>query len=531
LYNRGRTRIEGRYYANFFESAVDVADYVVDNRAGLRERSRRFLRDFYDSSAPAFVLDQVNSHLNTFFTSSWLTRDGNFGILEGLGPERSYGPLVTVDVSIYGAMSVSALFPELHRSMMRAHGELQAPSGEVGHGINKDFRMTDVQETVQGRLDLPSQYAILVLRGFFWTGDREYLEEMWPSVKAALDYVLRERDADGDCLPDMEGAMCTYDNFKMYGASSYVSSLWLSALMKAIDAARVLGDAEAAERYSRVLQSARQSFEEKLWNGRYYRLFNDADGEHGELDEGCLTDQLIGQWTNHLTGSGGIVERSRVRKALESICGMSMQPWGLVNCRWPEDEFLHPVPDDCWHDQSNTIWSGVELAFASFLIYEDMYEQAMAVIDNVDSRYRRWGLYWDHIEFGGHYYRPMSAWGILNALLGLTISGAAYGFDPKVPQQDVKLFFSFGDGTAHFAREVSDRTEQLRVAVCTGTFRCAEVTLGMARGNEGVESVTVGGQPLPEAAWSAGFDGRTARVTFAETVEVPAGQALSITLR
>jgi len=525
LYNRDRTRIEGHYYSNFFGSAVDVVDYVVKNRDDLRGRSRQFTDDFFNSSAPGFVLEQINSQLNTFFTSSWLTRRMDFGIQEGMSPDRAYGPLATTDVSMYGAMSVAALFPELHQNMMRAHMRLQAPSGEIGHGINRDFEQTDVQEAVTGRLDLPSQYTLLALLGYFWTGDRAYLKEMWPSIKKALDYVLRERDPNGDCLPDMAGAMCTYDNFAMFGASSYVSSLWLGALKAAVAAADVLGDKKAAGQYRAVFEKASAAFEDKLWNGSYYRLYNDVGGERGDLDEGCLTDQVIGQWACRLAGLGDIVPRARLRKALRTICRMSRQPWGLVNCRWPDDEFLHPVPETCWHDQANTCWSGVELAFASFLIFEGMVRQGLGVIENVDSRYRKAGMYFDHIEFGGHYYRPMSAWAIVNALLGLRINDGAYAFAPRLPQDDVRLFFSFGGGTAHYERSVAEESESIAIRVRTGTLRPKSVELALVR--DGAERVSVRGAGRCEAEIAGG----TVRIKFPRGAAIRAGEALRVTLR
>jgi hypothetical protein len=42
---------------------------------------------------------------------------------------------------------------------------------------------------------------------------------------------------------------------------------------------------------------------------------------------------------------------------------------GLCNCRWPGDQWLHPVPETCWFDQANTFWTGVELGFAGLLLY------------------------------------------------------------------------------------------------------------------------------------------------------------------
>ncbi len=525
LYNRGRKRIEGHYYANFFKSAVDVVDYVVENREDLRARSRRFVDDFFSSSAPRFALEQINSQLNTFFTSSWLTKDMNFGIQEGMSPDKEYGPLATIDVSMYGAMSVAALFPELHQNMMRAHMRLQAPSGEIGHGINRDFKKTDVHEAVTGRLDLPSQYTLLTLLGYFWTGDRGYLKEVWPSIKRALEYVLRDRDPNGDCLPDMAGAMCTYDNFAMFGAASYPSSLWLGALRAAVEAAGVLRDTEAAEHYSAVLEKAGTAFEEKLWNGSYYRLYNDVGGERGDLDEGCLTDQAIGQWACDLAGLGDVVPRAHLRKALRTICRIARQPWGLVNCRWPDDGFLHPVPMSCWHDQANTCWSGVELAFASFLIFEGMYRQGLGVIENVDARYRKAGMYFDHIEFGGHYYRPMSAWAIVNALLGLTINGGAYAFDPRVPGDEVRLFFSFGSGTAHYERRISTKSERIILRVRTGALRARTLTFALAGGGEGRVSAKGAGRCKTELA-----DGKVT-VALPGGFSLRAGEALEVTVR
>lgn len=527
LYSRDGSRLEGHYYDNFFDGAGEVVDYVVENRKELRSRSRQFVEDSYDSSAPDFLLDQVNSQLNTFFTSSWLTRDMDFGISEGLSPDRAYGPLATTDVSMYGAMSVAALFPELHKNMMRAHRRLQAPDGEIAHGINRNFQQTDTQESVTGRLDLPSQYALLSLLGYFWTGDRDYLRRMWPSIKDALDYVLRERDRDGDCLPDMEGTMCTYDNFAMYGAASYVSSLWMGALKAAAQAAKELDDDAAAARYSGVLERAAEAFERKLWNGEYYILYNDEGGEHGGRDEGCLTDQLIGQWAIHLVGLGELFEPERVHSALETICRISRQPWGLVNCRWPDDRFLHPVDEDCWHDQANTCWSGVELAFASFLIYEGMLETGLGVIENVDERYRAEGMYWDHVEFGGHYYRPMSAWAITNALLGLSIRSGHYRFDPKLDMADVRLFFSFGDGTAHYERRVAEDGEVLEVRVRTGELTCRSVKFGLWNDGFGTADIYAGGRRMAGAESEA--DGSNGlRVSFPDPVRVPAGKTLRV---
>lgn len=522
-------RFEGHYYSNFFSSAAEVAAYVIRNLQQLDTRTRAFHADFFNSSAPRGVLDQVNSQLNTFVTSSWLTKSMDFGIQEGMVPERNYGPLATIDVAMYGSLTTAALFPELDKAMMRAHKRLQQPSGEVCHGIGRNFATHDIQEGVHGRLDLPSQYVILALRGYFWTGDKAYLREMWPSVKKALEYVLRERDPNGDLLPDMAGAMCTYDNFPMYGAASYVASLWLAALAYAARAGEAAGDKAAAQRYRDILDQGRPVFEQKLWNGSYYRLYNDAGGERGDSDEGCLTDQIIGQWATHFVGDESLLKSARVRKALRSILKQAYQPaYGLLNCRWPGDEFLHDVDPNCWSDQANTCWTGVELAFASFLIYEGFVKQGLELINNVDKRYRKAGMYWSHQEFGGHYYRPMSAWGIVNALLGLSIDKDDYTFAPRIDQKDLKLFFSFGRGTAHYRRTSNKTVDTITVAVDTGKFTCRRLTLGLKNAKRQAVAVTVDGRKVPAGEVETDFDKETVHVRFAKALKVEAGEKMVV---
>ena len=484
LWNEQGTHLEGHAYAARFPDSTAVALHMVARRADLVDRSRAFQDAFYDSTAPGYVLDQVNSQLNTFATSSWLTAAGDFGILEGMAPDQSWGPIATMDVSLYGGVAVAALFPELQKASMRAHRRLQADSGEMAHGIEKDFaRPKRGVAGVDRRLDLHAQYAFMVLRDFLWTSDEAYLRDLWPSVKEALDYVQRERDLDGDGLPDMEGIMSSYDNFPMYGAASFIVSQWLAALAAAVLGARALGDARSEERYAALLAKAKSRAEERLWNGRYFRLWNDEGGRHGGKDEGCLTDQLVGVWAAHPLGLGPLLPRDEVRTALKSILDLSYRRgFGLRNCSWPGDATWHDVPADIWVDQANTCWSGVELAFASLLVYEGLVEEGLAVLKTVDDRYRRAGRYFDHQEFGGHYFRPMAAWAMLHALLGLTFRDGRYAFAPNVGGGDsMRLFFSHGAGTATYSQAREGDRQTVAVEARTGSFRWRELRFLPAR--------------------------------------------------
>ena len=75
----------------------------------------------------------------------------------------------------------------------------------------------------------------------------------------------------------------------------------------------------------------------------------------------------------------------------------------------------------------------MELNFAAQLFYAGFNEDALEVIGNVDARHRKWGIYWDHQEFGGHYFRPMAALAIPNAFLGLSYDGVTLRIAPARP--------------------------------------------------------------------------------------------------
>lgn len=512
-------RLEGHYYSNFFQNAAAVGTYLAEQRPDLEARTRQFHQHFYDSTIAPLVLDQINSHLNTFITSTWLTQAGAFGIQEGITPAMDWGPLATIDVALYGSLATAALFPELDRAMLLAHQAVQKPNGAISHGIPRDFTQFEKWDRHGGRVDLPAQYVLLALRHYFWTHDHAYLQASWESIKKALDYARDELDFDGDGIPDMHGMGSSYDNFAMWGTSAYVGSIWLAALQHAIPAAQAIGDTEARIAYEATLVKAQTSFEARLWNGQYYRLFNDQGGRHGGRDEGCMTDQLIGQWLNYQSSLGDLVAPERRQQVLRYISTHAFEAgMGLRNCIWSGDtSYLHEVSADTWFDQANTYWSGVELAFAALLIYEGLVNEAIQLIQTVDTRYRKAGRYFDHQEWGGHYYRAMAAWGLLNALAGLQLREGCYTFAPRLPDDQVKLFLAFPGATVHYYHHLSAGC--LSLTVLTGTLTAQELLFKLPFTH--IIRAEAGDKPLAITPTQTG-------VLIAEPVTLVAGEMINL---
>jgi len=426
--------LEGHYYTNYFDSAEAVARYAHCEHARLLADTTAFHRVFFDSSLPSFVLDQINSQLNTLRTSTWLTATRMFGVLEGLSPTHSFAGIATTDVAMYGQIAASLLFPELDRMTIDIWRKFQQPNGCVVHSVTCNSHEPNPKEATGHRLDMPAQFVFMTLRAALWSGDRDWLAEVWPNAKAALAYVLRERDKNGDHLPDMEGIMCSYDNFPMFGVAPYVVTQWLAAVSLALVVARRLDDASFISEYTPFYEQGRATLEKTTWNGRYFNLSSDPEPADPTGHLGCLTDQIIGDGVVHQLGLSPIIDPVKALTALHTILEMNFKTdQGLRNCQWPGDTFLHDIAPDCWVDQANTCWTGVELNFAAQLLYAGLHENAFEVIRNVDERHRRWGMYWDHQEFGGHYFRPMSALGIPNAFLGLSFDGETLRIAPARP--------------------------------------------------------------------------------------------------
>jgi uncharacterized protein (DUF608 family) len=320
----------------------------------------------------------------------------------------------------------------LDRVTVDAWRKFQNPeTGTVIHSITCNSRAIPEGEANGHRLDMPAQFVFQTLRAALWSGDEEYLRLVWPNVKNALAYVLRDRDDNGDHLPDMEGIMCSYDNFPMYGVAPFVVSQWLAAVALALRAGRALNDQEFVDGYTPFFEQGRETFDVRTWNGSYFKLYSDHQESDPAGEDGCMTDQLLGDGVRFQLNLPPVVDEQKVNTALDSILEMNYKPdQGLRNCQWPGDEFLHDVSEDTWVDQANTCWTGVEVNFAAQLYYHGRVDDAERVIRNVDERHRKWGIYFDHQEFGGHYFRPMSALAIPNAYLGLRFDGETLFLSP-----------------------------------------------------------------------------------------------------
>ncbi len=404
LYSASGQRV-GHVYENWFSHARDAAIHLLRNRNAILQKVRLFSENLYHTSFDPVFADAVSIQLANLVKSSWWTKDDQFGIWEGLG---SCG-LHTTDVAYYGTFALATLFPELECSQMKMGARFQREDGRVHHFFTPDFSGVD---NGFERVDMNSQFVLMVCRDYLCTGDSDFLRQMWPHVEKAIAS-LSLLDTDKDGLPDRDTHANTYDAWHFSGTSTFISVLFLAALQAAAFMAGQLG---IPCTYGERFEHSRNQVDSLLFNGDYYDLWKDGE----VTDRCCMTDQLSGEFYSRYIGLGGFLTDAHVDKALEAVYRYNYsQENGLINASYPPGEkaTLYTYRN-C---QATANWSGVEYELAAFFLMTGHAKEGLDVVRNVDERYRRAGEPFNHSECGDHYYRPLSSFCLIQALSGMRV--------------------------------------------------------------------------------------------------------------
>ncbi len=406
----------GHMYANWYKDAGEVNVFLCDHFEEHHAATKRFARTLADTSLGDPQAFGWSSQLSTLIANTWWTRDGSYAIWEGLG----CCGLSTMDVDYQGSFPVVALFPELKLGQMRQSIRFQNSKGQVPHTYAGDVERVDDGFL---RVDMNPQFVMMVCRDYLWTGDRSYLKEMWPHVVKAMTFTA-SLDTNGDGLPDRDTAVQTYDQWRMRGTPAYIASLWLGALRAGAYLADELGSTGNAKSWKELLERASANFDHTLFNGTYYSLWVDG----AQRDELCMTDQISGEWFTQMIGLPTTISPQNLDTAITKIYEYNFNPeFGLHNATAPKRGSGLLALNNL---QAGGLWSGIEFAFASFLMGRGHYEDGLRVVEAVHRRYLRAGRPWNHVECGGHYSRALSSWATLLA---------ATGFKPDVPHEALTL--------------------------------------------------------------------------------------------
>ncbi|MEF2244753.1 GH116 family glycosyl-hydrolase [Paenibacillus sp. IITD108] len=454
-------QITRNFYSNDFSDAWEVAKYIAEEQSRLKGQSLLFSKAMYDSSLPPEIIDAAMSNITVLrSTTCFRLSDGRFLGYEGTFNSGGCCEGNCTHVWNY-AQTVAYLFPELEQSMRRI--EFLEEVEDNGWMNFRAYKMFDAKWQMWGYDQTPPSTdgqlgsIMRVYREWKLSGDDNFLQELWPSMKKTLDFAFIYWDEDNDFV--MEGKQhVTYD-IDFYGANALTGTLLLGALKTSAEIATYLGDLVLASKYTNALQESTSKLHERLWNGEYYEQDSRDDEFKYQYGAGCLSDQLLGQQLAHLYGLGYLLPPNCVQKAVHSIYRYNFRRGfeqhlncqrtyalsdesGLVLCSWPRGK--RPRTPFIYSDE---VWSGVEYQVATHLILEGYLDEGLELVQAVRERHD--GIKrnpWNEVECGHHYVRSMASWGLILAMSGFVadlVNKKIY-FKPIMSQNNFRTFWSMG---------------------------------------------------------------------------------------
>jgi non-lysosomal glucosylceramidase len=423
------------HYAVRFRDAWEVARYLLAEWPRLEGETRRFHSALFGGTLPASVVDAVSANIVVLRspTCFWLD-DGRFFGFEGCFDQAGCCEGTCTHVWSY-AQTLAYLFPSLEREMRRIEFVVETEADgymcfRACKTFDESYKWPWGDKRPDAAADGQMGSIIRAYREWRLSGDRAWLELVWPGVKRALEYARSEWDPDGDGVPD-GNQHNTYD-ISFFGPNPLSGVYFLAGLRAVEELAGVMAEPELAERCRDTYTRGAQRLDELLWNGQYYiQKLDDVNAHKYQFGLGCLSDQLLGQLHARLVGLGDLLPAEHVRTAIKAVFDHNFKrdftdhvncqrtyvlndEAGLVLCSWPAGG--RPRLPFVYSDE---VWTGIEYQVAAHLIYEGWVAEGLEIVQAVRDRHdgvRR--NPWNEVECGHHYARSLSSWAVLVALSG-----------------------------------------------------------------------------------------------------------------
>jgi len=533
-------KIIRNWYATQFEDAWDAAAYTIKNLNRLQAETRKFHKTLFESALPAIVLDAASANMSIMRTNTCLrAEDGRFYAFEGCNEDSGCCPLNCTHVWNY-EQAVAHLFPALERTMRLTDYEANVlDSGKMA--FRTKLPLGSALWEFGGAADGQMGCILKLYREWKLSGDNEFLKSLYPSAKKTMEYVWVEWDKDKDGM--MEGFQHNTYDIEFLGPNTMVGTFYLGALRAMEEMAKALGDDAGAMEYREIYDKGRANHDSLLWNGEFYiQKYDPNEAPRYQYGEGCLSDQMLGQWFAHVVGLGYLLPEEHVKKAIHSVFKHNWKAdlmghetvqrvyalndeAGLILCTWPNGG--RPAFPMIYSDE---VWTGFEYQVAAHLIYEGFIEEGLAIVkgarDRHDGKRRN---PWNEFECGHHYARAMSSWSLLLALSGYENSAPDkfISFAPKVNADDFRCFFSTGSCWGSFAQKWKDKGLEAEVEVRYGTLELKSLKLWVKKIGEPRVRVSLGGKAIEATAEAVGSD---LIVHLTKAVKVAVGETLRLKL-
>ncbi len=522
----------GNYYCTRYKDAWAVAQYVTANLTFLEQGTRDFAAAVKSSTLPDAVKDGATANLTTLVSNtSFRIADGSFQGFEGCGDVGGYGFGTCAHVWNY-EVATQFLFPTLARSMREI---------SFGHDTDAEGHM-DFRHTLPlgperwGAAAADAQMGQIVKLYFDWTltGDDAWLRRQWAAAKLALAFAWRPGGWDSRKSGVMDGVQHNTFDIEFYGPNPMCGTWYLAALRAMAIMADVMGEADLATECRRMDEQGSRWIDSNLFNGEYYvqhiqgvprnriasglqQGMGSADTVHPQFQvgDGCLVDQLIGQYMATLAGLGPLLDPAHIRATLASIYrynykrDLSHHPSvqrvyalndeaALVIC-----DFTKGVRPEVPMPYYAEVMTGFEYAAATLMIANGMVSEGVECIGNIRRRYDgEKANPFCEAEYGRHYARAMASWAAIPVLSGFHYDARRGRIElaPRINADRFQCFWSTPVAWGSFALTPAGVT----LTPSAGAISLKELMVVPAlRNSKGQLKVTAGDAEIAHSATSS----------------------------
>ena len=444
----------GNYYSTHYTDAWDAAEKIVPQVPFLEEKTKLFLNAFLSSTLPAEVKEAALFNLSTLRSQTvFRIKSGQLMGWEGVMDEFGSCQGSCTHVWNY-EMATPFLFGDLARTMRDVEFNYALDSTGL-MSFRAGLPLSKASSWKVAAADGQMGCILKMYREWQLSGDNDFLRNNWNGIKKALAFAWIKGGWDGNQDGVMEGCQHNTMDVEYYGPNPQMEFWYLGALRAGQEMARFMQDKEFEKKCAKLFLNGSSWTDQNLFNGEYYiqKIMppispnevakglkagmgsNDLSNPDFQLGEGCLVDQLVGQYMAHICGLGYLADEKKIQTTLRSIMKYNyiqdfsplfnnMRSYvmgdesGLIMASWPKGRLKVPFP---YFSEAMT---GFEYTAAVGMIYENQTEEGLKCIKSIRDRFD--GLKrnpFDEPECGHHYARAMASWAAILALSDFHYSG------------------------------------------------------------------------------------------------------------
>ena len=449
----------GNYYTTQYADAWDAASQAYKNLDTLETRTERFVSGLCDSDIPHAVKEAALYNLSSLRSQTcFRTEDGNFFGWEGCSAQWGCCPGSCTHVWNY-EQATAFLFGDLAKSMREVEFNYATTDrGLMSYRVK--LPLNRAQEHGLAAADGQMGCIMKLYRDWQLSGDDAMLQRLWPKARKALEFAWIPGGWDADKDGVMEGVQHNTTDLEFYGPNPLTGVWYLGALRAAEEMAEYLGEVDFAQTCRELYHDGTQWIDDNLFNGEYYEqelrtpaskkdipagltsplMMKTADVQNPPQQplDGCMTDQLVGQFLANVCNLGNLLQQDHIHTALNTIMRYNFRAdlydhfnpirtfalqdeRALIWGSWPNRE----MPESpCF--RFFEVWTGVEYATACLMIQYGLTEDAQRIFTAVRERFdgRRRNPF-NEPECGHHYARAMSSWAGIPGWTGFHYSAPA----------------------------------------------------------------------------------------------------------